>query len=1009
MSIRSAKVALLANAKQLSQDEIAEGIKQVDLFFAILPLIQLIQGKIDNIIRVNKISVLDKDIDHSSKFADQVNYYLKNKFLGFLLVHEIEVARLAGVVSIQNPESELLQFIKLTSTVEWIEYIFEKYKQLDKRLTQILNGILAHLENLLLRINADLGLINSSFSFTESFIREIELFIGDPHKVCQSVARVVFNSHQIIYKPRTSRNEIEFNHLVEFFNETRFPLYVRAPKTIDRSSYSWMEFIPNTPVSDSKGVDLYFYRMGGALALFYLLGTQDIISDNVIAHGDTPNFIDLECLTSKRIETSKDQQAVIKYLEGIISVGMLPMWGLGDNYRRDVLIGSLHNLSKQEVKRKIWVNKDSANINQQTESIPAGEENAQKHLPIYNSSRIEIDKHTFRAFCKGFEDQYANLIDNRKTLKTFIKKNSLFQKSFVRVIFHHTALYEGLFYNLIFPESLMNLKNQVSIKRILIKNVVGLKSPRTNSKVTNSIIKQLTNGDIPYFYSFANSRSLFSGAGNKIDGTFYSVSPTAQEKILDRLDSLSPEDLQEQLKVIRGSINFYLDYTDQDFDDDHDFAHYFRSNRRPIVPPLEGAKSVADYLMANFSLHESEANWLSKTHSPIDGNYEFSPLTYELYDGLAGLAFFLLYAHKFTGHNPYFEIAEKILYNMKSHFTHRISGGYYGQMNSVQKQNIAFGPFEFPFCTLYLMEHFDSVRPGSFDFSFAKMVLEWFSESLDSNKVFDYLLGQTGALDLLISLSDSYPSLRIDTLIRRVAYHLMDNAQKMAKESVAWQHMDVHTFDSKDSLYLGGFAHGTAAASFVLFRAAAKLKNSKIRNYAKRALNYDRSLFDTTLMGWKDLRMGHENRDNSSWCHGSSGICLSRALISQYENDNQLFHEMDVAMKNILAHKTNDNLCLCHGILGNLEVFLMGSHLLKNDSYFETSQNQINSLMANLKSGNYKVRFGDSKYLELLGLFMGITGLGYFFLRMHDWEKMPSILCLESSQLPHKVMHLKYR
>ena len=71
-------------------------------------------------------------------------------------------------------------------------------------------------------------------------------------------------------------------------------LRLRVPRTIDRGTWCWAEFISARPCTDSKELGLYYRRMGTLLAILHTLQGNDFHLENVIAHGPHPVPIDLE-------------------------------------------------------------------------------------------------------------------------------------------------------------------------------------------------------------------------------------------------------------------------------------------------------------------------------------------------------------------------------------------------------------------------------------------------------------------------------------------------------------------------------------------------------------------------------------------------------------------------------------------------------------------------------------------------------------------------------------------
>ena len=201
--------------------------------------------------------------------------------------------------------------------------------------------------------------------------------------------------------------------------------------------------------------------------------------------------------------------------------------------------------------------------------------------------------------------------------------------------------------------------------------------------------------------------------------------------------------------------------------------------------------------------------------------------------------------------------------------------------------------------------------------------------------------------------------------------------------------------DEGKSKRIGGFAHGSGGIAYSLFKAARKLGNDKILNFAKGALAHDRTFYDKDIEGWRDMREENDMIDSTAWCHGSSGIGLSRVLISQYYHDDLLEKEISIAKNNILKNGFLDNQCICHGDLGNLEILKIINNYEKDFQLNNHIYNYIHSLCLQYEKG-IKFQCGDGGKMELLGLFMGLSGFAYQMIRFYNWDETPSLLCLET-------------
>ena len=160
----------------------------------------------------------------------------------------------------------------------------------------------------------------------------------------------------------------------------------------------------------------------------------------------------------------------------------------------------------------------------------------------------------------------------------------------------------------------------------------------------------------------------------------------------------------------------------------------------------------------------------------------------------------------------------------------------------------------------------------------------------------------------------------------------------------------------------------------------------------KHSLLHDRSFYSDKIQGWIDGRNTSYEEDSGSWCHGATGIALSRLILaSEGFSDKIMMKELNVAIKQV-EKRIGYNLSVCHGSMGNLEIL----HLLsmRNDT---KALKWVNSIATEISKGQ-DVICGDDNRNSQVGLFMGFAGIGYQLLKFYDWNKVPSILCLEISR-----------
>ncbi len=121
--------------------------------------------------------------------------------------------------------------------------------------------------------------------------------LGDTHNGGRHVLRLTdCDGRRVMYKPRPMAQESAYSQLLEWANSRGFSHPLVVPRVLDRGRYGWMEYFePDTGVG-AEGVRRFWYRAGAHLCLLRLVGATDLHLENLLAVGDQPVFVDLECI-----------------------------------------------------------------------------------------------------------------------------------------------------------------------------------------------------------------------------------------------------------------------------------------------------------------------------------------------------------------------------------------------------------------------------------------------------------------------------------------------------------------------------------------------------------------------------------------------------------------------------------------------------------------------------------------------------------------------------------------
>lgn len=205
---------------------------------------------------------------------------------------------------------------------------------------------------------------------------------------------------------------------------------------------------------------------------------------------------------------------------------------------------------------------------------------------------------------------------------------------------------------------------------------------------------------------------------------------------------------------------------------------------------------------------------------------------------------------------------------------------------------------------------------------------------------------------------------------------------------------------SQSSHNLTGFSHGAAGVAWALLELYHKTGAQDFLAAAQEAFRYERHWYSRERENWPDFRGISENEEPNyvaGWCHGAPGIGLSRIRAFQIIGDEDCRTEAEAAVRTTtkaLRHALSghDSYCLCHGHFGNAELLLWAAKLLEDESRIELVHKIAADAVQRFDVEKNPWPCGVPSGGQTPDLLLGLAGIGYFFLRLHDPEKTPSVL-----------------
>jgi hypothetical protein len=120
--------------------------------------------------------------------------------------------------------------------------------------------------------------------------------LSDAHHGGGTVTLLRFETGLVIYKPRPGEGEWHWHSVVRWMNDHGFRPRLRAGRVLRRSGYCWMEYVEAAPCKNAAAARRFFERLGGMIAMAYLLKAVDCHRENIVASGEHPVLVDADAL-----------------------------------------------------------------------------------------------------------------------------------------------------------------------------------------------------------------------------------------------------------------------------------------------------------------------------------------------------------------------------------------------------------------------------------------------------------------------------------------------------------------------------------------------------------------------------------------------------------------------------------------------------------------------------------------------------------------------------------------
>ena len=397
----------------------------------------------------------------------------------------------------------------------------------------------------------------------------------------------------------------------------------------------------------------------------------------------------------------------------------------------------------------------------------------------------------------------------------------------------------------------------------------------------------------------------------------------------------------------------------------------------------QAAVTIANKICRDAIWQDNSCNWtgLATEDGPLGRTVYTRALPPDFYDGVAGVAFFLLQVQRIYPHRVILKTlkgALQQLITIEPDEKNFLNGFYQGRAGVIFVLKMAAQLFD----------------DDKMDKEAEKRLSDLLAVTEAEEKT-DIISGIAGIILFLLYLY------RLD----KKRDDLLNHAVKLGKILLAKAEKNENGYSWKtiDTALrnLTGYAHGASGIATALIELFGITKDEDFLAGTKEAFRYENSFFNSEKQNWPDFRFDNISKKpedevcSLAWCHGAPGIGLARFRAYEITGDKSFPDDGMKALhvnRKYLAEDMLHDYTLCHGLFGNASLLLKAASVLKEEIYEKEIDELAGKCLQQFISRNIPVPNGYHSSKESPCFMQGNSGIGYFFLQMYDPLLFPSKL-----------------
>ncbi|HFP6018149.1 TPA: DUF4135 domain-containing protein [Streptococcus pyogenes] len=404
---------------------------------------------------------------------------------------------------IENKSEAYEQCMQQIREENGINHFFDRYPYLLKQINKEVGLIEESYSLLFDRFLEDLSEIRSCFNISEP-LSNVAFSLGDSHSKKQTVVKIAFKEKSVYYKPKSYHSHSILLELTSLLKSSNIPSF-SLPKSLVKADYCWQLGVAYTSSNKDEVAKIYF-KYGVLAAFSEIFSITDLHMENVIVSGGDLYLIDVETFFQRKLNVQNQNFEGItvdtyqRIYETSLSNGLFPV-----QFEKNSA-PNVSGISGKGGKRKKGkyelINKNRGDM--KLVKVDYFQEDG-FNIPTLNGKVVEPLDYA-NEIISGFRECYIFLLSQRSKIKGIVEG---FPELKSRALFRNTSDYGKFLQASTNPKYLFSEKKKKNLFSILYE------AKHIEHFIVDNEIKDLMNGDIPYF-SMDTRGNVYNSVGTLI-------------------------------------------------------------------------------------------------------------------------------------------------------------------------------------------------------------------------------------------------------------------------------------------------------------------------------------------------------------------------------------------------------------------------------------------------------------------------------------------------------------